>query len=415
MTLIHPSLTALAVPVAELRTLPGNPRRGDVDAVARSYERFGQRKPIVARRDEDGGATVIAGNHQLEAARRLGWTEIAVLWVEDDALTAKAFALADNRTADLGTYDEADLAALLSEVAADPELLAAASYSEADLAALLGEREHEEGKIPPVPAVPYSTPGDVWVVAGHRVACGDSTDPAVLDAALAGELPGCVLTDPPYGIALDTDYTKMPSGKDVQRRTYRKVEGDDRPFDAGFHRAYFAHVREQFWFGANYYRRTLSEHDLDGSWLVWDKRPPSQDAYAGSVFELIWSAQRHKQDLLRYNWSGFQAKNPGVERVHPTEKPIALLREVLERWAPAGCVVVDPFAGSGTSLLAAHATGRRGFGVEFDPAYVDVICARLQETTGQVPVLEASGERHDFLANEEGAPAGRPVAAVAVS
>ncbi len=110
-------LDSLLFPVGELTSLPGNPRRGDVDAVARSYERFGQRKPIVARRSDDGSNVVVAGNHQLEAARKLGWEQIAVVWTDD--LTddqAKAFALADNRIADLGTYDNDDLLVLLSEV-----------------------------------------------------------------------------------------------------------------------------------------------------------------------------------------------------------------------------------------------------------------------------------------------------------
>ena len=94
-------------------------------AVARSYATFGQRKPIVARREGKGGV-VIAGNHQLEAARELGWEKIAVVWVDDDDITAKALALADNRTADLGTYDDRDLPAMLQAVQdADAALFAA--------------------------------------------------------------------------------------------------------------------------------------------------------------------------------------------------------------------------------------------------------------------------------------------------
>lgn len=96
--MIHADLVPLAVPLDILESLPGNPRRGDVAAVVRSYAEFGQRKPIVARRR--GGGVVIAGNHQLAAARELGWDEIAVVWVDDDEVRAKAFALADNRTAE---------------------------------------------------------------------------------------------------------------------------------------------------------------------------------------------------------------------------------------------------------------------------------------------------------------------------
>src|SRR5436305_1854087 len=127
---ILPDLRKLAFPVDKLTSLPGNPRRGDVQAVARSYRAFGQRRPIVARREGDGGI-VIAGNHQLAAAQQLGWTHIATVWVHDDDTTAKAFALADNRTADLGTYDETDLLAMLQALHdADGDLFAATAYDD---------------------------------------------------------------------------------------------------------------------------------------------------------------------------------------------------------------------------------------------------------------------------------------------
>src|SRR5215468_10422419 len=105
--MIAPDLARLARPIGSLRTLEGNPRRGDVAAVKRSLQRFGQRKPIVVR--EDG--TVIAGNHTLLAAQELGWDEIAAVGTEDDDATAKAYALADNRTSALGSFDVGDLAA----------------------------------------------------------------------------------------------------------------------------------------------------------------------------------------------------------------------------------------------------------------------------------------------------------------
>ncbi len=133
-------LLPLAFPVDRLDLLPGNPRIGDVDAVARSYAMFGQRKPVVARRQGQGGV-VLAGNHQLLAARQLGWSHIAVVWTDDDDLTAKAFALADNRTSDLGRYDDSFLVAYLQDVEADAELLAAASFTPDDIAALLEDAE----------------------------------------------------------------------------------------------------------------------------------------------------------------------------------------------------------------------------------------------------------------------------------
>lgn len=137
---IVPALLPFATPIAELRPLPGNPRRGDVAAVKRSYQAFGQRKPIVVRRAD---MTVTAGNHQLAAAIELGWTHIAAVVTDDDELTAKAFALADNRTADLGTYDESDLLALIQSVQteAHAELMAATGYSNSDILSLIAATE----------------------------------------------------------------------------------------------------------------------------------------------------------------------------------------------------------------------------------------------------------------------------------
>jgi hypothetical protein len=167
------------VPIDSLRLLDGNPRRGDVDAVARSLARFGQRKPVVANRD----GTVLAGNHTLLAAQSLGWESLAVLYVDDDAATAKAFALADNRTAALGSFDDEQLAVMLAEVqAADPELLAAASFGDDDLAALLG---HEDGGAPgPVPGLVYPDEHVVDAALAHYRTAGFPYPPMPTHAAM---------------------------------------------------------------------------------------------------------------------------------------------------------------------------------------------------------------------------------------
>lgn len=153
--MIVEGLIDLAVPIDNLTPLDGNPRRGDVDAVARSLRRFGQRKPVVATLD----GTIIAGNHTHAAAVRLGWSELAVVYVDDDSVEAKAFALADNRTSDLGTYDNEALVGMMQSVAAaDLELLESASYTGEDLSDLLdfvsggvpfgaGNKNRDDGEI----------------------------------------------------------------------------------------------------------------------------------------------------------------------------------------------------------------------------------------------------------------------------
>ncbi len=209
-------LERLAFPVDRLTPRPDNPRHGDVAAVARSYATFGQRKAIVARREGDGGI-VIAGNRQLAAAQQLGWTHIAVVWVDDDDLTARAFALADNRTADLGTYDDSDLLAMLQAVRdADAELFASTAYDEDALAELVGSlqtlendgRDTEPGD-PPVE--PVTNPGDLVILGQHRLLCGDSTVASDVERLMDGCVADCMWIDPPYGV----DYV----GKTAQIKT----------------------------------------------------------------------------------------------------------------------------------------------------------------------------------------------------
>lgn len=163
--MIAEDLQALARPVDSLQLLPGNPRHGDVEAVARSLAAFGQRKPIVVTAD----GTVTAGNHTLLAARSLGWTEIAAVVVDDDATSARAFALADNRTAELGGYDDTLLAELMRSVRDDDAALYdATGWNDADLDALLARIESE-----------FAHEDDVQA----RLDAGVYDDSAILDAA----------------------------------------------------------------------------------------------------------------------------------------------------------------------------------------------------------------------------------------
>lgn len=145
---IHESLQPLAFPIDKLELLPGNPRKGDVDSVVKSYEKFGQRKPIVARMRPDSDiAEVLAGNTQLKAARRLEWDSIAVVLVDDDDATAAGFALADNRTHDLGEYLDEELAAMIAMVEDDDELLDASGYDLMDMEDIMARIAGEEDSL----------------------------------------------------------------------------------------------------------------------------------------------------------------------------------------------------------------------------------------------------------------------------
>ena len=154
---IHPSIKKLAKPIDSLLPLEGNPRRGDIGAIAASYKEFGQVKPIVVRDNDDGTFTVIAGNHQLEAAKQLGWKEIAAVVLEADDDRAIAFALADNRTMELGYSEQGDIAELLGQISDSyPDLLADLRWDEFEMAAIdewterQVQTDEESGYVAPV-------------------------------------------------------------------------------------------------------------------------------------------------------------------------------------------------------------------------------------------------------------------------
>jgi len=145
---IHESLLPLSTDIDSLRLLDGNPRIGDVDAIMASYEEFGQVKPIVARKNDDGTATVIAGNHQLQAAANLGWDKIAVVYLEADDKRAIAYAIADNRTMELGYTEPELLDSLIVEVSdMYPELLEGLGWDEFEIAGIAYETDRNSSEL----------------------------------------------------------------------------------------------------------------------------------------------------------------------------------------------------------------------------------------------------------------------------
>lgn len=404
---IASGLIGLAVPIDSLHQLPGNPRRGDVDAVAASLERFGQRKPIVV--DDDG--TIIAGNHTWAAARQLGWDEIAAVRVSDDPATAKAYALADNRTAELGGYDEAALLDLIRDVGeVDASLLADTGWDDASVQDLIDRidpglpDDPPDDDAPEPPAEPRSRLGDVWILGAHRVVVGDSTDTGAFEALMGQETASCVWTDPPYGVAY--------VGKTKDALT---IENDRMNVDAltDFLRASLG--------------ITLTYTKPGAGWYVAAPHGPIGIAFSVALSELdvwrhslVWAKDslvmgradyHYRHEPLYYGWTPGGAHDwfgdrkqttvlefprPKRNAEHPTMKPVDLVAYCLNNSAPRGGIVLDPFAGSGSTLMACEYTGRKARVIELDPRYADVICRRWQEYTGSKPVLEASGESYDF-------------------
>jgi DNA modification methylase len=404
-------LRGLARPIGEFRLLDGNPRRGDVASVKRSLQRFGQRKPIVVRAD----GTVEAGNTTLKAALELGWPEIAAVPFDDDEATAKAFALADNRTSELGAFDLAALTAMAVEVhAVDPGLLEAASYTEAQLNAMLaGQRKGktDPDAAPDVPAEPVTQLGDLWLLGPHRLLCGDATDMAAVEAMLDGDRCDCMWTDPPYGV----EYV----GKTKHALTIQNDGSADLPeLLAGA----FAVATAALKCGAALYvahpagalHKAFLEAFFGAGWkfhqgLIWVKEAMvlghSDYHFRHEPIMYGYTPAEGRRGRGGEGWYGdhtqtsvFVFPKPSRSDQHPTMKPVALVAAMLSNSTPAGGLVYEPFAGSGSTVIAAHQTGREARAVELDPAYCDVICRRFQEHTGMKPVLAAPGEPYDFTA-----------------
>ncbi len=193
-----------------------------------------------------------------------------------------------------------------------------------------------------------------------------------------------VLTDPPYGMNLNTDFSKMKS-KMFKGKTggnyHTPVIGDNIFFNPIPAMNLLKETKEQFWFGADYYSDRIPER-IKGSWFVWDKRlTQSADEMWGSCFELIWSKTPHKRDILRVKWAGvFGMEKQDIRtRIHPTQKPLELMRLIILRWSNEGDLIGDFYLGSGTTLVAAKELGRRAIGIEIEEKYCEIAAERLAQ------------------------------------
>lgn len=372
----------MKVPIATLKLDPNNARKHserNLDAIAASLEKFGQRKPIVVH-----NGVVIAGNGTLEAAKKLGWNEILIAEVPSDwdKDTAKAYALADNRTAELAEWDENALAKQLLELEDEGWDIASLGFDTPELDV---PETKDEDEIPEPPVEPITKFGDIWQLGRHRLMCGDSTDEASVNRLMNGAKADMVLTDPPYGMDLDTDYTKMGDGG----KKYNKIIADNTQFNAQPLLQMFDYCDEIFLWGADYYIETLNRQYPDlGSWIIWDKYSDAErngllDGRFGSAFETCWSKTKHKRELARVLVTTNYTARGDETRIHPTQKPVALANWFFERWGKDKTNIVDLYLGSGSTLIACEQSNKICYGMELDPKYCDVIVKRWENLTGQ--------------------------------
>lgn len=221
---IAEDLRPLARPTADLNGDPRNARKHNkknLSALEASLKKFGQRKPVVVRRE---GMIVEAGNGTLECAKRLGWTHVACVVVDDDDTSATGYALADNRTAELAEWDYEQLEELLLELREEDEDVI--GWSERDLEALLGDLgstpEGEDPGAGEVPVEPVSKPGVIYHLGPHKLLCGSSTDAEAVARLMAGEKARLMATDPPYLVDYDGTNHREPSAERCDEREGRE-------------------------------------------------------------------------------------------------------------------------------------------------------------------------------------------------
>ncbi|MER6253607.1 DNA methyltransferase [Streptomyces sp. NPDC001584] len=401
------------IPFDRLDRFPGNPRRGDVDAIRASLRRHGQYRSLVVRDLGEDRYVILAGNHTHDALKAEGYATARCEVIECDDDQARRINLADNRLAELGSYDNEALAELLSYLDGD---LDGTGYTADDVDALLGTEEEpvaltDPDDIPAAPAEPKSKVGDVWILGRHRLLVGDSTDVAAVEDMLDGNRCDAMWTDPPYGV----EYV----GKTKDALTIQNDGATDLPdLLAGA----FAVATVALKPGAPVYvahadtaRIVFETAMVDAGWhvrqnLIWAK----------DTMVLGRSDYHYRHEPILYGftdapsgsgrlgrggdrWYGgnaattlFEVPKPARNADHPTSKPVDLITAGLRNSCAPDGIVYEPFGGSGSTLIAAHVTGRSARVVELDPRYADVICRRYQEHTGEQPVLKSSGEAHDF-------------------
>ena len=406
-------------PLRELIPYARNPRThsdAQVAQIAASIREFGWTNPVLV----DGANGIIAGHGRVLAARKLGLDQVPVIELAHMSDAQKrAYVLADNQLALNAGWDEALLQlelADLSEVGFDLGLL---GFGEGELERLLAGHSRtgltEDDEAPALPEQAITRPGDLWIMGEHRLLCGDATVAADVERVLDGHLADMTFTDPPYNV----DYANSPKDKlrrknrpDSQRQPWQQLRG----VPARQLRQHSSVTK-----GAVYICMSSSEvHTLQrafaaagGKWstfVIWAKhtftlgRSDYQRQYEPILYgwreghDHYWCGARDQGDVWYFD-------KPVRNDLHPTMKPVALVERAVRNSSKSRDMVLDPFGGSGSTLIACEKAGRQARLLELDPRYCDVIVQRWQGWTGEQATLEGSGRTFEEHA------AGREVAA----
>jgi len=366
------------VDINRIKPNPNNPRiikDEKFDKLKRSLESFPdmlRKRPLVCFTDVDGKLIVLGGNMRLKAAKELKIAKLPVLLADDWTQEQKAeFLIKDN-----ASFGEWNWEQLKDEW--NSEELEEWGLDIPDFGVKKLEAEEDNFDTTP-PNIPITVLGDLYEIGEHRLLCGDSTCSDTVAKLMNEEKADMVFTDPPYGMFLDADFSKMGSNTIKPGRKHDNIENDDKQFDPSIIFSLFNYCDDIVLFGADYYSDYIPKKN-EGSWIIWDKRVEERyDKIIGSAFETIFSKRKVKREILRYeyvSWANRMVDKVNGIKPHPTMKPIGMLNILLNKFK--GEFIVDLFLGSGSTMVASHQLKRKCYGMELDPKYCDVIVNRMK-------------------------------------
>lgn len=416
-----------AVAVSALKPHERNARthtRKQIRQIARSIETFGWTNPLLI----DGAGGVIAGHGRLEAAKLLGIERVPTIRLADmTEAQIRAYVIADNRLAELAGWDDTllglELQALTEiELDFDLEIIGFETAQIDSLIASLNGDEADDGadQQPNIDETtpPITQPGDLWLLGRHRLLCADATKAASFVRLMDGETARMVFTDPPYNVPIDGHVCGLGS---VKHAEFAMASGEMSQDEfVAFLEAALGRMAEVSADGAIHFVcmdwRHLFELLTAGrkvysdlkNLCVWNKTNGGMGSLYRSKHELVAvfkagdashvnNVELGVHGRYRTNvWDYAGINTFGKERdadlaMHPTVKPVALVEDAILDCSRRGDIVLDAFSGSGTTIIAAERSGRRGFGLELEPQYIDATLRRFRNFTGEEPVHAASG------------------------
>ncbi len=404
------SIERLLPYAANARTHPDD----QVAQIAGSIAEFGFNVPCLV----DDRGVLIAGHGRLLAARRLGLKQVPVIRLGHlTDVQARAFRIADNQIALNAGWDEALLAAEVARLKEDGVDLELLGFAEGELDRLLDGLEEDDGpededEIPEPPAEPVTRQGDVWLLGKHRLLCGDATKAADVDKLLAGAVPHLMVSDPPYGVEYDPAW-RNEAGVSTTART-GKVTNDDR---ADWREAWALFPGEvaYVWHAGVHARAVAESLEACGfqvrSQIIWVKprfvlgRGDYHWQHEPCFYAVRKGANGHWQGARDQStvWEIGHSGDEDEATAHGTQKPVECMRRPIVNNSKRGDLVYEPFAGSGTTIIAAENTGRVCLALEIDPHYCDVIVERWQRFAGGKAVREADKRSFDEIKTVEAA------------